>query len=336
MGVFAEWQPRYAEQGVATFPVNDDKKPLVTRYDRLGVTASGQLAFDLRFEECMNLAFMAGRRNGISVVDVDTPDEYIWREAERIFGPTPLWVRTGRGHLQMWYRHNGEKRDTESKFLGCVDILGGGQVLGFPSRRGQGYEAIRGGLIDLDRLPVMRGLDQLIPANGKGDIIGAGARHLEMLRYLRSQAAHCDDLHQLIDVGTTFADERFDRTSDHQFTDDEIQRQAKSVWQWTQERIAAGEYFVGQGRRMILSHDRIDEVMQLGADAWFLFTHLKRCSAYRGEIIVANDLRKAMPGGEWSLPRFRKAREALEGGGVLRETRKASTWHGPAKYTWQG
>lgn len=334
MGVFAEWQPRYAEQGIATFPVNDEKTPLVTRYDRIGVKASGQLAFDLRFEECMNLAFMAGKRNRISVVDVDTPDEAVWREAERVFGPTPLWVRTGRGRLQMWYRHNGEKRDTNSKFLGCVDLLGGGQVLGFPSRRGQGYEAIRGGLVDLERLPIMRGLDRLTPANDKR--IAAGNRHSDMLVYLRTQARHCDDLSQLVDVGITFADERFDRLAGHEFTDDEIERQAKSVWDWTQERISAGQYYVGQGRYLQLAHDAIDRVLTLGADATMLFMYLKRRSDHRSKLVVANDMRLTMPDGEWTLARFRKARQTLIDAAILKETRKASTWHGPATYAWQG
>jgi len=334
MGVFAEWQPRYAEHKIATFPVNNDKKPLVSRYDRIGINASGQLAFDLRFEECMNLGFMAGKRNRLSIVDVDTTDEDIWREAERVFGPTPLWVRTGRGHLQMWYRHNDEKRDTDSKFLGCVDILGSGQVLGFPSKRGQGYEAIRGGLHDLDNLPIMRGLDKLAPTKGK--LIQAGSRHDAMFDHLRKQAAHCDDLDQLIDVGITYADETFDRAGNHQFTDDEIERQAKNVWQWTLEQIAKGTYYVGQGRYLQLSHDAIDEVLPLGADATMLFMYLKRRSDHRKSLIVANDMRLTMPDGEWALRRFTRARKALLDGGILRETRTASTWHGPATYAWQG
>ena len=334
MGVFAEWQPRYAAQGVATFPVNDDKKPLITRYDRIGVTASGQLAFDLRFEECMNLAFMAGKRNRISVVDVDTTDESVWREAERIFGPTPLWVRTGRGHLQMWYRHNGEKRDTESRFLGCVDVLGSGQVLGFPSRRGQGYEAIRGGLHDLDRLPAMRGLDRLTPANAKSKLIQAGARHSEMLAYLRAQARHCDDLEQLVDVATGFADEAFDRTGDHQFTDDEIQRQAKSVWQWTQDQIAKGTYFVGTGRHMTKSFEAHDKAIALGPYAFTLAEHLKRQFGGLTSFYIANDMRHTMPGGEWPRRKFTEARAALVEAGIIKEKHRASSYYGPAVFEW--
>jgi hypothetical protein len=334
MGVFAEWQPRYADHGVATFPVNDEKKPLVTRYDRIGVKASGQLAFDLRFEECMNLAFMAGKRNRISVVDVDTRDEAIWREAERVFGPTPLWVRTGRGHLQMWYRHNGEKRDTDSKFLGCVDLLGDGQVLAFPSRRGQGYEAIRGGLIDLDRLPIMRGLDRLIPANTESKVVGLGGRHLEMLAYLRKQAAHCDDLSQLVDVGITFADQTFDRAGGHEFTDDEIERQAKSVFQWTQEQITKGTYYVGTGRHMTKSFEAHDKAMSLGPYAFTLNEHLKRQFGGLTTFYIANEMRHHMPGGEWPRRKFTEARAALVDTGIIKEKHRASSYYGPAVFEW--
>lgn len=334
MGVFAEWQPRYAERGVATFPVNDKKKPLISRYDRIGITASGQLAFDLRFEECMNLAFVAGKRNRISVVDVDTSDENMWREAERIFGPTPLWVRTGRGHLQMWYRHNGEKRDTESRFLGCIDILGGGQVLGFPSRRGQGYEPIRGGLADIDRLPVMRGLDKLYADRAKSNIIGEGARHFEMLAYLRAQAAHCDDLDQLVDVGITYADQKFDRIGGHEYTDEEIVRQAKGAWKWTLDKIAAGEYYVGTGRHMTKSFEAHDKAMSLGPYAFTLAEHLKRQFGGLKSFYIANEMRHHMPGGEWPRRKFTEARAALVDAGIIKEKHRASSYHGPAVFEW--
>jgi hypothetical protein len=334
MGVFAEWQPRYAEHGIATFPVDDHKKPLVTRYDRIGIKASGQLALGLRFEDCRNLGFMAGKRSNMTIVDVDTDDEAVWREAERVFGPTPLWVRTGRGHLQMWYRHNGEARDTQSRFLGCVDILGGGQVLGFPSRRGQGYEAIRGGLDDLDQLPVMRGLDRLTPDNAEAVTIKEGSRHSEMLKYLRREARHCDDLDQLIDVGTTYADERFDRNGGHQFTDEEIERQAKSVWRWTQEQIANGTYFVGTGRHMTKSFEAHDAAIALGPYAFTLSEHLKRQFGGMKTFYIANDMRHTMPGGEWPRRKFTEARAALVQAGIIKEIHPASSFHGPAVYAW--
>jgi hypothetical protein len=40
MSTFKEWQPRYAEKGIATFPVGADKKPLATGYLRTGLGAA--------------------------------------------------------------------------------------------------------------------------------------------------------------------------------------------------------------------------------------------------------------------------------------------------------
>jgi hypothetical protein len=36
MSIFREWQPVYAERGIATFPVGDDKRPCTKGYLRLG------------------------------------------------------------------------------------------------------------------------------------------------------------------------------------------------------------------------------------------------------------------------------------------------------------
>jgi hypothetical protein len=329
MGVFADWQPRYAVHGIATFPAVD-KRPAVKGWHRITPRASAQLAF--KFADAREIAFCAGKASGITVVDVDTKDEAIWGDALRRFGETRIMVRTGSGNLQLWYRFNGEERKIRAE--GCIDILGAGQVLAPPSERGQGYQLIRGTLDDLAQLAPARNLQQA--ERQARALIGQGQRRAELVKHLRTQAQFCDDLDQLTDVGITFANERLDRVTGHPFTDDEIERQARSVWDWTQERIAAGQYFVGQGQRLIIAHEALDRIMALGADALMLFMHLKRRSAFRGELIVANETRNAMPDGEWSLRRFRAARETLISAGVLKETRPASTWGGPATYAWQG
>jgi hypothetical protein len=41
---FAEWQPRYAEKHIATFPVNDNKKPGIRGWNRIGFNGSAELA----------------------------------------------------------------------------------------------------------------------------------------------------------------------------------------------------------------------------------------------------------------------------------------------------
>ncbi|TIO43494.1 MAG: hypothetical protein E5X98_26920, partial [Mesorhizobium sp.] len=58
-GVFAEWQPVYAEHGIATFPVSivgKDKKPAVKGYLKLGSKVSGQLAIKFPGHDAIGLA----------------------------------------------------------------------------------------------------------------------------------------------------------------------------------------------------------------------------------------------------------------------------------------
>jgi hypothetical protein len=327
MGVFAEWQPRYAEHGIATFPTLE-KKPAIKGWQKVTPKASHQFTF--RFPMADELAFLAGPKSGLTVIDVDTKDEDAWRDAIKRFGETRIMVRTGSGNLQLWYRHNAEPR--KIRMEGCIDILGGGQVLGFPSKRGIGYTPLRDGLEALHILPFARNIDKAPVL--RVDLVRQGQRSKTMLDHLRSQFRFCDNVAQLIDVGRTFADQRFDRSGGHDYTDEEIHSQANSVWAWCCECEARGELFVGTGRRLILSFDKIDAVLPLGADAVSLFMHLQRWNNHKGEIIIANGMRERMEDGEWTLVRFRRARAKLIEAGVVTETRKASTWHGPATYTW--
>lgn len=326
-GLFAQWQPRYAAQGVATFPTLD-KKPMIRGWQHIGVKGSAQLA--LKFPAANELAFLAGPRSGLTIVDVDTTDEDVWRDALRRYGETPVMVRTGSGHLQLWYRYGGEGRQIRADH--CIDILGTGQVLGPPSDRGQGYQLLRGTLADIHNLPPVRNIVSPRPI----ERIHVGGRNKALMEFLRSQARYVDDLQGLNDVGLTFADDHLDRETGHAFTDSEVESIAKSVMQWTEDKIAQGQYYVGTGRYLQLGHDDLDRVFSLGADAVMLFMYLKRRSDHRKSLIVANDMRLTMPDGEWTLTRFRKARKALLEAGILKETRSASTWHGPARYQWQG
>jgi hypothetical protein len=63
VGTFAEWQPRYAEYGIVTFPVIVDgkgKKPAVRNYMHMGHQASNQLL--PKFGSADALGFMLGTR----------------------------------------------------------------------------------------------------------------------------------------------------------------------------------------------------------------------------------------------------------------------------------
>src|SRR3546814_11594686 len=103
--IFAEWQPRYAEAGISTFPVRD-KKPAIRGYLKTGPNLSRQLAD--KFGDAPALGFSC-KRAGLPIVDVDTTDETILADALARYGATPHVVRTGSGHFQVWYRHGGAR-----------------------------------------------------------------------------------------------------------------------------------------------------------------------------------------------------------------------------------
>jgi hypothetical protein len=132
---FLNWQPEYAAHNIPTFPVKispDVKKPMVSNYGRFGIPASAEIA--QRFPDATAVGFMAGKRTGLTVLDVDTTDEQVLADALDRHGQTPVIVRSGSGHHQAWYRHNGEKRSIRP--FGTdnpIDVLGGGFVVGPPS-----------------------------------------------------------------------------------------------------------------------------------------------------------------------------------------------------------
>src|SRR5262249_51689002 len=121
----------------------------------VGLVGSSKIAG--KFGHAPAIGFMCGKRNGITVLDVDTTDERVLADAVNRHGQTPVVVRTGSGHPQVWYRHNSERRRIRPDRNVPIDILGAGFVVAPPSQSAKGsYEFISGGLDDLDRLPVMQ------------------------------------------------------------------------------------------------------------------------------------------------------------------------------------
>ena len=91
-GIFAKYQPRYAEQNVITFPVGPDKKPAIKNWQRLGLEGSAKLA--KKFSETDTFGFPLGPRSGLTILDVDTKDESVLHEAQSRYGESPyLWRR---------------------------------------------------------------------------------------------------------------------------------------------------------------------------------------------------------------------------------------------------
>lgn len=152
---FLNWQPSYAEHGIATFPVGVDKRPMVSRYDRFGLPGSAKIAS--KFPDAPAIGFMCGRRNKIAVLDVDCKDERVLADALDRHGRTKVIARSGSGNFQAWYKHNNERRQIRPWPDRPIDILGSGFVVAPPSRGANGrYQFISGSLDDVDQLSVMR------------------------------------------------------------------------------------------------------------------------------------------------------------------------------------
>jgi hypothetical protein len=172
-GAFAEWQPRYAEYGIAIFPVRE-KIPAIRNYLRLRTTGSRSLVE--RFANEPTFGF-APKPSGIVVVDVDSPRETVLVDALAWYGDTPFVVRSGGGNQQAWYRRTDEGRHIRPDPSVPIDILGGGFVVAPPSlgARRQ-YEIIRGSLADLPNLPALKNA----PTINRSPRVGVGQR---MIRF---------------------------------------------------------------------------------------------------------------------------------------------------------
>jgi len=225
-GVFQEWQPVYAEHGVATFPVNDNKVPAVRNYGRIGINASSSLAS--RFGSAA-LGFMCGRRSGITVLDVDTTDERVLADAVDRHGKTPIVARSGSGHFQAWYRYAGERRLIRPRRDVPIDILGGGYVVAPPSRVAKGsYEFIAGSLDDLESLPTLNDAPPAFPADVPADwgqMRDGNGRNNALFRLLGRSVRNCDDFEQLLDYAQTRNAELGEPMPEM-----EVLKVAKSVW----------------------------------------------------------------------------------------------------------
>src|ERR1700674_3344004 len=107
-GRFCAMQKLYADHGIATYPIGENKKPVITNFQRVGLKGSRALAE--KFTNADAFGFVAGERNRLTIVDVDSNDEALVYEVRGRFGDTPLQVITPSGGRHLYYRHNGERR----------------------------------------------------------------------------------------------------------------------------------------------------------------------------------------------------------------------------------
>lgn len=311
MSAFSEWQPEYAARGIVTFPVRN-KRPCVKGYLKLGPKVSEQLA--IRFADEAAFGF-ACRRNRITVLDVDTPDESLLADALDRHGPTPLIVRSGSGNFQAWYRHGGERRRVRPEPDKPIDILGDGFVVAPPSRSSKGsYEIIAGSLDDIANLPKMQRAEEYDAAQDRGEVAGHGRSKVEpdnvttaadigrrndtMFREAMRQARGCHRLEELMEK-TMQANAQLAQP----LPPDEILKIVASAWGYECE----GKNWFGVGGRVVFAAREVDDLAAQDPHAYALLALLRRHHWGRDFILAkayADEL-------GWTLRRFKAARDVL-------------------------
>lgn len=308
MGVFAEWQPLYAEHGLATFPVTSNKVPAIRYWNRIGAKYSAELA--RKFSTADAFGMQLGSRSGITVLDIDAADEKLLADSLALHGASPFVVRTASGCFHVWYRHAGEARSVRHWPGKPIDLLGDGYVVGPPSQANGGqYAIIAGTLDDLDRLPVMRGLDNVrLSDEGSGSgSIPEGRRNRTLFRKSLRCARHVPD------VGALKRHIRAEnkRACHPPLPSKEVDRVADSAWGYEE----SGKNFVAQTDVISCTRAEVDALAASAPDAFALLMMLRRFHSERPTFALANALAVSMG---WTLMRFRKNRQRLKDGGFLR------------------
>lgn len=323
MGAFAEWQPQYAAHGISSFPVVVDekhKKPAVKGYLKIGLPTSSQLALKFPAHNALGIAC---KRNGLTILDVDTTDERELADGLSRHGQTPFIVRSGSGHFQAWYRNSGESRHIRPDPERPVDILGDGYVVAPPSIGARGrYQIIQGKMDDLDNLPTMANVIKPAltfridpktaersdkPSLRSNTMRDGDGRNNSLFRRALRQARNATTQEELIQMVSQ---------ANLQFAEpmhsDEVLSVANSAWKYK----LAGRLMVsgGEASAVIFRSDK-DHLWDVPLALSLLIT-LRMENSYRdgGPFQLGQGMAKAMG---VSVPTFRAARDVLVGRGFL-------------------
>lgn len=319
MGTFADFQPRYAEHGIAAVPLQPIKdvkvkKPYISGAQHLQIGQSMRLVRDF---PNAGVAFWAGKRNGITVLDVDSTNENDLADAMTRFGQSPFIVRTAaKGGFHAYYRHNREKHGIKPEDGKRWDILTNSLVVAPPTAcvaTRRNYQIIHGSLEDLDSLPVMCDAPK----------VPEGKRNRELWMHCMRHAPHCNDLNDLLDVATTF-----NLNCEPPLPDKEVESTTKYVWEKTEK----GLNFIGLGRfAAVIPAEQVNELIRSkrAQDELLLTTFLRANEKPDATFIVANGLSNKFG---WPRSRLAAARKRMIDRGVIR--RVAAPSKGPHMFRW--
>jgi hypothetical protein len=320
---FSEWQPIYAERGITLIPCGPNKIPLVKNPQKFGRAASRERAISGRYQDATTFGYYCGRRSGITVLDVDTPDERVLADAMNRHGETPIVVRTGSGKFHALYRFNNERRAVRAWEGKPIDLLGAGLAIAPPSVVAKGqYQIIHGHLDDLDRLPIMRELEDRLyvgRASGPRPQKQGEGRNNDLWRWAMREAHHVDDFEQLLDRVETLNQEYLEPMQQA-----EVQKIATSAWGYTER----GENRFGRHGAWF-PEEEVD-LLIAEQDAFILLAYLRAKQGPDSTFMIANGLSRTFG---WGRQRLSSARELLIRRGYVRRLRSA-TYNEPALYRW--
>ena len=311
-GVFSRWQPRYAEHGIATFPVGEAKKPSIRGWQKVGLKGSAELAN--KFGDTNALGYVTGRRSNITVLDIDSTDERIAEDAIRRHGQPAIVTRTASGKCHLLYRYNGERRRIRPWPELPIDLLGdNGYALATPSKLATGsYEIIHGHFDDLASLTLLADLNlpytaslPIAPAPAKFSAMRAGDGRNNELWERCMRTGEGRDLSGMLEIARD-ANQSFKEP----LMDAEVVKIATSAWQ----HDTAGLNFFTRPRVM-LNHDIVDALTAENSDAVALLVVLERYHGGNSRFVLANEMAVKM---SWGRFRWRAARDALIASGQIK------------------
>jgi hypothetical protein len=333
LNTFANWQLLYAEHGLPIFPVKivgNDKKPAIKGWQNVGLRGSGKLA--LKFADAEAFGFNCGKRNRLTLIDIDSHDVREVRAAIEVFGESPVIWRTGSGNHAMPFRYNSEGRHIRPIKGLSVDVLGAGYAVAPGSMGAKGpYEFIQGGLADFDRLPAARMPAELRPREKtpfdlkakqwQGETIYEGKRNDILFNFALDQARYVDDRDALIDVVRT-------RNLDCEMPleDIEVVKVASSAWGYQ----LRGENLKGRGGAVVVSNELLDTLND-HPDSCLLYLKLRR-HHWGKDFVLANGMATSMG---WGLRKWQRARDLLVRLGIIACVHEGGSGPGdPPVYGW--
>lgn len=336
MAAFQDAAREYIAAGIVPLPIApDDKRPLVKHPDKFGRRAALEILG--KFPDA-NVGFWCGRRNRVTVVDVDSSKELDLQFARDFFGDSPLIVRTASGKYHLYFRNDGERRRIRPIKGREIDLLGeGGLCVAPPSNfASRPYRFVRGDLNALANLPTIRraALENLEPTGveepAPTEAVPTGQRNDRLFRLACELGFDADTRADLLERTRLVNAE----LCSPPLPDAEVQGIVTSVWRYKMQGRLMSR---GMPNAVLLPCASISRLLAAGeTDALALMTLFHR--AHRGRSrkdFAASPLamEKARLIGSWDKRRYRKAMRTLCELGEIALIRKGGRGaHDPSLY----